>query len=93
MGYKLVWDRNDKKKASRIGRFGQYSSSPNKYGLCDDEETLIEQGIKPFDFDLDVEKVANELVHFMKVFMPRVMAIRKTKHITHIKTLKQYLDD
>ncbi|MGN0798138.1 MAG: DUF4268 domain-containing protein [Christensenellales bacterium] len=76
LGYRLVWDRNDKKKASRIGRFGQYSSSPNKYGLCNEEEVIIGDNIKPFDFDLDVEKVANELIRFYEVFMPRIRNIK-----------------
>ena len=76
IGYKLVWDRNNNRKATRIGRFGPFSTSPNTYGLCNEEGMLIDEGVKPFDFDLDVDKVANELYNFMKVFIPRVFEMR-----------------
>jgi len=52
------------------------TSSPNKYGLCNEEEVIIGDNIKPFDFDLDVEKVANELIRFYEVFMPRIRNIK-----------------
>lgn len=86
LGYNLVWDRNNKKKSTRIGRFGLYSSDSNKYGLCNDEEIIIVQSVKPFDFDLDVEKVANELVKFMQVFIPRIKLGKTRKN--HLKQLK-----
>lgn len=86
IGYNLVWDRNDKKKAARIGRFGQYSSSPNKYGTS--EDTIINESVKPFDFDLDVEKVANELIQFMKVFLPQIMPKEREKYKPPINKLK-----
>lgn len=68
LGYKLVWDRNDtfNKKTKRIndspriGRFGKYCI----------RENVNEEGAKRFDFDLEVEKVAHELVRMYEVIMP-----------------------
>ncbi|NCB48066.1 MAG: DUF4268 domain-containing protein [Clostridia bacterium] len=60
IGYNLVWDENKGRTASRIGRFGKCSIKPNRF----------QDGAKLYDFDLDVEKVAKELVNFYNVFVP-----------------------
>jgi len=75
MGYKLVWDRLDNRKAVRIGRFGKYSTKVNHYDFNDDDDVFDGEDIELYDFDLNVEKVANELDRFYKVFMPRVKKI------------------
>lgn len=79
LGYNLVWDRNNNKKATRVGRFGLFSTSPNQYGLSDENENILEEMVKPYNFDLDVKKVAQELVNLYKVFVPRVNDILKNK--------------
>ena len=38
IGYKLVWDRLDNRKAVRIGRFGKYSTKVNHYDFNDEED-------------------------------------------------------
>lgn len=59
--------------AARIGRFGKYYTEKSSRRLNDprfDTTNYIN-----YDFDLDVEKVANELVNIYNVFMPRVKSI------------------
>ena len=73
IGYELIWDRNNEKIATRIGRFGKYYKETGVRRLNDpyfDTTNYIN-----YDFDLDVEKVANELVNIYNVFMPRVKSI------------------
>lgn len=73
IGYELIWDRNNEKKATRIGRFGKYYIEKGSRRLNDprfDTTDYIN-----YDFNLDVEKVANELVNIYNVFMPRVKSI------------------
>ena len=73
IGYELIWDRNNEKMAARIGRFGKYYTEKSSRRLNDprfDTTNYIN-----YDFDLDVEKVANELVNIYNVFMPRVKSI------------------
>ncbi len=70
IGYELVWDINYNKIATRIGRFGKYY---RKTGSCRVNDLLY--NTTSYDFDLDVEKVTNELVNIYNVFMPRVKSI------------------
>ena len=73
IGYELIWDRNNEKIATRIGRFGKYYTEKGSRRLNDprfDTTNYIN-----YDFDLDVEKVANELVNAYNVFMSRVKSI------------------
>ncbi len=62
LGYKLVWQRYGesgmKSTTCRIGRFGIFANDIKMYN----------DGANPYDFDLDVEKVAEELVKFYEVF-------------------------
>lgn len=76
LGYRLVWDRNNNRKACRIGRFGIFSPSPNIYGITSEEDEILEDVIKPFDFDKDVERVATELVRFYKLFVPWITVVK-----------------
>ena len=73
VGYELIWDRNDEKIATRIGRFGKYFREKGSRRLNDPR--LDTDDYTNFDFDLDVEKVANELVNMYNVFMPQVKKI------------------
>lgn len=73
IGYELVWDRNDKKIATRIGRFGKYYTVKGSRRLND--PYFDTTNYTNYDFDLDVKKVANELVNIYNVFMPRVKSI------------------
>ena len=73
IGYELVWDRNDKKMATRIGRFGKYYKETGVRRL--NNPYFDTTNYTNYDFDLDVEKVANELVNIYNVFMPRVKSI------------------
>lgn len=73
IGYELVWDRNDKKIATRIGRFGKYYKETGVRRLND--PYFDTTNYTNYDFDLDVKKVANELVNIYNVFMPRVKSI------------------
>lgn len=59
MGYKLVWDRNDKKKSVRISRFGKFSNDKNRNM---DYATT-------YSFDLDIPMVTNELLNFYNAFI------------------------
>ena len=73
IGYELIWDRNNEKIATRIARFGKYYTEKGSRRLNDprfDTTNYIN-----YDFNLDVEKVANELVNIYNVFMPRVKSI------------------
>ena len=58
LGYELYWDE---KSTARAGRFGSYSSDENA------------DAVKRFNFDLNIEKIADELVHFYKVVMQDVI--------------------
>ena len=73
IGYEFVWDRNDKKLATKIGRFGKlfYSSGSRKIN----EPIFNTTNYKNYDFDLDVENVAIELYNIYNVFMPLVKSI------------------
>ena len=73
IGYELIWDRNNEKIATRIGRFGKYYKKPCPRKLNDPHFDTT--NYTNYDFDLDVEKVANELVNIYNVFMPRVKDI------------------
>ena len=73
IGYELIWDRNNEKIATRIGRFGKYYKKPSPRRLNDPHFGTT--NYTNYDFDLDVEKVANELVNIYNVFMPRVKSI------------------
>ena len=73
IGYELIWDRNNEKMAARIGRFGKYYKKPSPRRLNDPRFDTT--NYTNYDFDLDVEKVANELVNIYNVFMPRVKSI------------------
>ena len=73
IGYELIWDRNNEKIATRIGRFGKYYKKPSPRRLND--PFFDTTNYTNYDFDLDVEKVANELVNIYNVFMPRVKSI------------------
>ena len=73
IGYELVWDRNDKKMATRIGRFGKYYKEKDSRQL--NGSHFDTTNYTNYDFDLDVKKVANELVNIYNVFMPRVKSI------------------
>ncbi len=71
LGYKLVWDKNEKKQASRIGRFFK--------DACLSSNFEIENQHKCFEFNLEdsraIEKVAFELVKFYNVFTPIIQEI------------------
>lgn len=73
IGYELIWDRNNKKMATRIGRFGKYYTEKGFRRLNDPRFDIT--NYTNYDFDLDVKKVANELVNIYNVFMPRVKSI------------------
>ena len=73
IGYELIWDRNNEKMATRIGRFGKYYTEKGSRQL--NGSHLDATNYTNYDFDLDVEKVANELVNIYNVFMPRVKSI------------------
>ena len=73
IGYELIWDRNNKKMATRIGRFGKYYTEKGFRRLNDPRFDIT--NYTNYDFDLDVKKVANELVNIYNVFMPRVKDI------------------
>lgn len=73
IGYELIWDRNNKKMATRIGRFGKYYTEKGSRRLNDPHFDTT--NYTNYDFDLDVKKVANELVNIYNVFMPRVKSI------------------
>ena len=73
IGYELIWDRNNEKMATRIGRFGKYYTEKGSRRLSDTYFNTT--NYTNYDFDLDVKKVANELVNIYNVFMPRVKSI------------------
>ena len=73
IGYELIWDRNNEKMATRIGRFGKYYKEKGSRRLNDPRFDTT--NYTNYDFNLDVEKVANELVNIYNVFMPRVKSI------------------
>ncbi len=73
IGYELIWDRNNEKMATRIGRFGKYYTEKGSRQL--NGSHFDTTNYTNYDFDLDVEKVANELVNIYNVFMPRVKSI------------------
>lgn len=73
IGYELIWDKNDGKIATRIGRFGKYYRKKAVRRLND--PIFDTENYTNFDFDLDVSKVANELVNIYNAFMPRVKKI------------------
>ena len=66
LGYELVWDKNERKQASRIGRFF------NDADLSSDME--LENRTKCFDFNTYaenyIERTAKEMVKFYEIFMP-----------------------
>ena len=74
LGYKLFWDRNDEKQATRIGRFSKWFSGERGEGKA---KILQKEFVGTYNFDLDEEKVANELVKFYNVFAPKVKTILK----------------
>ena len=61
LGYKLYWDRNNAKNATRIGRFGKRFKPLGDY--------------EPYYFELDSKLVASELVKIYNVFIPKVKGI------------------
>ena len=73
IGYELIWDRNNEKMATRIGRFGKYYKETGVRRLND--PYFDTTNYTNYDFDLDAKKVANELVNIYNVFMPRVKSI------------------
>jgi len=73
IGYELIWDRNDERKATRIGRFGKYYKETGSRRLIDTHLNIT--SYTNFNFDLDVKKVADELVNIYNVFMPKVKRV------------------
>ena len=64
LGYKLVWDENRGKKATRIGRFFKDAELDTDFEIKN-KEICFDFNVGDFDY---VEKVAEELVSFYNVF-------------------------
>lgn len=64
LGYKLAWDENKGKKATRIGRFFKDAELDTDFEIKN-KEICFDFNVGDFDY---VEKVAEELVSFYNVF-------------------------
>ena len=71
LGYELVWDKNENKKASRIGRFFKDADLSS--------EIELENKYKCFNFNVNsenyIEQTAKEMAKFYDVFIPFIEII------------------